>query len=275
MDNNEICNHGAISPVSLLKSLHDNQGSSGRHGCAICAFEEGFIEGSLGNYNSYTTFVEQLTDFETCKEGSAAPTSILQNLGRNQGGAGRHKCVICAFKNGFQDAILSDSVFDITLEKTHIPLSIKKPKNKNSKLTNKDFLEIEINNKHLGLLGEKFILQHEINYLKSIGKYDLAQNVEHVSVEKGDGLGYDIISYDKDENQIMIEVKTTRGNISRPFFISRHELNKSSEIGSNYFLYRLFDFDNRRHSGKYYVIKGDLNHHLKLTPINFIANPKP
>lgn len=40
-----------------------------------------------------------------CAHGSAAPIAVLERLPDSQAGAGRHKCVICAFQRGQQDAI--------------------------------------------------------------------------------------------------------------------------------------------------------------------------
>lgn len=41
---------------------------------------------------------------QQCDHGSAAPTQVLENLPESQAGAGRHKCVICAFQRGFDGA---------------------------------------------------------------------------------------------------------------------------------------------------------------------------
>jgi hypothetical protein len=57
-------------------------------------------------------------------------------------------------------------------------------------------------------------------------------------------------------NEKKIEVKTTRSDISRPFYLTRNELEVSSKNPENYYLYRLFDFDSNLNKGKYYVIAG-------------------
>ncbi|MGY6523521.1 MAG: protein NO VEIN domain-containing protein [Mongoliitalea sp.] len=72
-----------------------------------------------------------------------------------------------------------------------------------------------------------------------------------------------------------MEVKTTRSDISRPFYLTRNELEVSSKNPENYFLYRLFDFDSNLNRGKCYVIAGDLTNSLTLDALVFIAYPKP
>jgi len=39
---------------------------------------------------------------EECKHGNSAPKSVLDNLEDSQGGTGRHKCTICAYKEGYE-----------------------------------------------------------------------------------------------------------------------------------------------------------------------------
>lgn len=39
---------------------------------------------------------------ERCSGGSAAPRTMLEGLHASQAGTGRHKCPICAWKEGFE-----------------------------------------------------------------------------------------------------------------------------------------------------------------------------
>ncbi len=276
MNNNETCIHDGVSPISLLDSLHHSQAGSGRHRCPTCAYEQGFYFGSSKKWNSYGSFCKSLKDSETCQEGSIAPTYILANLGDNQGGTGRHKCTNCAFKQGFEVGLLESNINEISIELVETPKG--ENKNKAPKITTPatvDFIEKEIRNKQLGFLGELFILKNEIAYLNKQGKSDLAKRVDHVSVTIGDGLGYDILSFDLNGNEKKIEVKTTRGDITRPFYITRNEVDISISNPNNYYLYRLFDFDSKLNKGKYYEIKGNLTNSLTLDTLLFIAYPKP
>lgn len=274
MKNNETCIHGGVSPISLLSELHHSQAGSGRHRCPTCAYEQGFNLGSSGNWSSYDEYCNTLKDSEICQIGSIAPSYILSNLGDNQGGTGRHKCTNCAFKQGFVVGVLENGIQGITIEVVSAPISQENQGNKIITPSKIDFIEKEIRNKHLGLLGELFIIKSEIEFLKSNGKDDLANKIQHVSVEIGDGFGFDILSYDLLGNEKKIEVKTTRSDISRPFYLTRNELEVSSKNAANYYLYRLFDFDSNLNKGKYYVIAGDLTDSLTLDALVYIAFPK-
>jgi len=276
MNNNETCIHGGVSPISLLDSLHHSQAGSGRHRCPTCAYEQGFNFGSSKKWNSYDSFCKSLKDSETCQEGSIAPKNILANLGDNQGGTGRHKCTNCAFKQGFEVGLLESNINEISIELVATPKGVDQNKApKKITPTTVDFIEKEIRNKQLGFLGELFILKNEIAYLNKQGKSDLAKRVDHVSVTIGDGLGYDILSFDLNGDEKKIEVKTTRGDITRPFYITRNEVDVSVSNSDNYYLYRLFDFDSKLNKGKYYEIKGNLTNSLTLDSLLFIAYPKP
>ncbi|MBL0308358.1 MAG: DUF3883 domain-containing protein [Bacteroidetes bacterium] len=275
MTNNETCIHGGVSPVHLLANLHHSQAGSGRHRCPTCAYEQGFNIGSSTNRKSYQEYCKSLTDSEQCQDGSIAPTYILSSLGDNQGGTGRHKCTNCAFKQGYEVGILESNLTEISLELVPAPTNDFQNTNTNSSpISTTNFIENEIRNKHLGHLGELFILKNEIAFLTQNGKEDLAKNVQHVSIKIGDGLGYDILSFDIEGNEKKIEVKTTRSNITRPFYLTRNELEISVKNPNNYCLYRLFDFDANLNKGKCYIIKGDLSNSLNLDALLFIAYPK-
>ena len=66
--------------------------------------------------------------------------------------------------------------------------------------------------------------------------------MRHVSVEIGDGLGYDIASFSEQGDNLAIEVKTTRGLARTPFFMSRNELEVAERMEGGYRLYRLHEF---------------------------------
>ena len=63
-----------------------------------------------------------------------------------------------------------------------------------------------------------------------------------VSQTQGDGLGYDILSYETDGRERFVEVKTTGFGEMTPFFVSRNEVRASGEIGDQYRLCRVFAF---------------------------------
>lgn len=273
--NNETCIHGGISPVSLLKKLHHSQAGSGRHRCPTCAYEQGFILGSSKKWNSYIEYCNSIVDAEKCQNGSIAPSSILKLLGDNQGGTGRHKCTNCAFKQGFEVGVLENKIDTIKLDLVPTPKeTISSNKRSFKPFKNIDFIKNEIENKRLGFLGELFVIQNEKKILAENGRSDLADLVEHSSEVHGDGLGYDIISFELNGDKKFIEVKTTRSEINRPFYLTKNEIEFSKLNSRNYYLYRLFDFDTNINVGKFYQIKGDLYKELELDAILYLAIPK-
>ena len=73
-----------------------------------------------------------------------------------------------------------------------------------------DFAEKDAANRKLGKLGEEFVYTLERHRLKEAGRDDLALKVQWVSQTIGDGLGFDILSFDEaDDSERMLEVKAT------------------------------------------------------------------
>jgi len=97
-------------------------------------------------------------------------------------------------------------------------------------------------NRELGKSGEECVFYAEQSNLRGIGRHDLARKVRWVSVEDGDGTGYDIRSFDPTGNERLIEVKTTTGHKQTPFLISENERAFSEERPDAFRLVRLFDF---------------------------------
>ncbi len=79
-----------------------------------------------------------------------------------------------------------------------------------------------------GKIGEKIALEAEKMRLISIGLEDLVEHVQLVAQLDEeitfDGLGYDIISFNKKRERVFIEVKTSFGKTDKPFFISKKEI---------------------------------------------------
>lgn len=272
--NNETCIHGGVSPINLLKDLHHSQAGSGRHRCPTCAYEQGFILGSSKQWITYSDYCLSLNNKEECINGSIAPSNILKRLGENQGGTGRHKCTNCAFKDGFQVGVLESKIGSIKLELVETPKTKLNTKKHNfTAFKNTDFIEKELKNKRLGYLGELFVIQNEKEILIQKGRKDLADKIQHSSEEVGDGLGYDILSFEENGDEKFIEVKTTRGEINRPFYLTKNEIEFSKINKSNYYLHRIFDFDTNLNVGKFYQIQGDINIALNLDAILYLASP--
>lgn len=97
-------------------------------------------------------------------------------------------------------------------------------------------------NRQLGQSGEERVFFAEQSGLRAAGRDDLARKVRWVSVEDGDGAGYDIRSFDPAGSERLIEVKTTTGHKQTPFLLSENERAFSEERPDAFRLVRLFDF---------------------------------
>lgn len=106
----------------------------------------------------------------------------------------------------------------------------------------RDYVALDAANRELGLAGELAVVEHERSLLLSTGRPELAEQVEHVSHTRGDGLGYDVLSFDANGAQKFIEVKTTREGCHWPMLVTRNEVDFSSETADQFHLYRVFDF---------------------------------
>jgi hypothetical protein len=133
-----------------------------------------------------------------------------------------------------------------------------------------NYLERESNNSSLGRAGEEFALSFERARLISLGKNQLAERVEHISITEGDGSGFDIRSFEAGGSDRFIEVKTTAYGKMTPFFVSRNEVSVSAARGSRFHLYRLFEF---RDDARLYMLNGSLREVCLLEPVQFAARP--
>lgn len=100
-----------------------------------------------------------------------------------------------------------------------------------------NYAELEKKKKIIGDCAENFVLRYE--RWKN-------RTVEWVSKNKGDGLGYDILSTDKDGHRRYIEVKGTRGPENEIFYITATELAACEKYGDDYFLYRVYVKDGKQ-----------------------------
>lgn len=105
-----------------------------------------------------------------------------------------------------------------------------------------DYAARDASNRHLGLAGERFVLAMERNRLRSLGHEDLASEVVHASQVEGDGLGFDIRSFNDAGKARLIEVKTTRLGPRAPFFMSPGEVDFARACEDEYQLARVHQF---------------------------------
>lgn len=131
-----------------------------------------------------------------------------------------------------------------------------------------NYIEREARNTSLGKAGELFVVEFEKARLIHFGHEQLADRVEHVSVSEGDGLGFDIRSFETTGSDRLIEVKTTAGGKQTPFFVSRNEVNVSRARENVYHIYRVFEFRKDPHV---FSVCGALDKVCSLEPITFSA----
>ncbi|GAB7256967.1 protein NO VEIN domain-containing protein [Polaribacter sp. OB-PA-B3] len=123
-------------------------------------------------------------------------------------------------------------------------------------------------NKRIGDLGELFVIQLEKEKLLQANKPKLANKVAHHAKDKGDGLGYDVLSFDTEGNKMFIEVKATKSNKNTPFFITRNELERSKQEQDNFFIYRVYNFNDAILKGDVLVLQGDASN-LCIEAVNY------
>ncbi len=133
----------------------------------------------------------------------------------------------------------------------------------------RDYLAREERNRSLGLAGEIFALDFERWRLCNAGVNQLAERVAHVSVTQGDGLGYDIHSFEPDGSDRFIEVKTTSFGERTPFFVSTNEVQFARANEAAFRLYRLFDF---RQSPRLFELAGPIERHCRLDATTYRAS---
>jgi hypothetical protein len=132
----------------------------------------------------------------------------------------------------------------------------------------RNYLEIEARNAALGAAGERFALHAEHRRLWEAGQRSLAERIEHVSSSRGDGLGYDISSFETDGRPRLIEVKTTSFGSMTPFFASAREVAVSESHAEHFHLYRVFRF---RQSPKIFALQGSLRDSCILDAVAYRA----
>lgn len=102
-----------------------------------------------------------------------------------------------------------------------------------------DFDRVNESKKRVGSLGEEIVFD-----LLKQQAYDNGNPVPiHASKDEGDGLGYDIRMWDKEGNEIQIEVKASSKKYSDGFEMTKNEVLASIEQGKNYKVYYVYDID--------------------------------
>lgn len=139
------------------------------------------------------------------------------------------------------------------------------------KLSQVNYLKKEQENQRLGYLGEELVLEYEKWRLLHHGKDKLADQVEWISRDFGDGAGFDILSRNLNGTDRYIEVKTTKLGKFIPIYFTANELKFSQEKEKDFFLYRVFEFSK---APKLFNSNGRLDALCRIEPINYIGKFK-
>jgi hypothetical protein len=130
-----------------------------------------------------------------------------------------------------------------------------------------DYEKMSDENKWVGNAGEELVLEYEREKTKA---YSNKGEVIHASKLWGDGLGYDIRSFDEYGNYKFIEVKTTQSSCFAPFYITANELLCSKNNLGNFYLYRLYNYNPQNHAAEFYERTGSLEE-LCVNPVLYKA----
>lgn len=121
----------------------------------------------------------------------------------------------------------------------------------------------------LGDAGEALVFEAEQNRLSMEGRDDLSVKVRWVAREDGDGAGFDILSFSRSGAPRWLEVKTTNGPQSTPFFLTANEHRVAEAHREAFRLVRLFDFSREPAA---YRLKPPLSDHVRLEPSVYRAS---
>jgi hypothetical protein len=135
-----------------------------------------------------------------------------------------------------------------------------------------DYGALQEESRRVGRLGEELVVGYERDRLRGEGRPDLADAVCWAADEAGDGLGYDVLSFDVSGEILYIEVKTTALYADTPFYISSAELDFARRNAACYALYRV---SNVGDGPQFFVLRGDIAGDIEMLPITYRARLRP
>jgi hypothetical protein len=131
-----------------------------------------------------------------------------------------------------------------------------------------DYGVLQQENRQRGTQGEELVIGFERDWLHQHERPDLASRVRWTARDDGDGLGYDVLSFDTQGHERYIEVKTTALGDQTPFYITSAELDFARRHANNYALYRVYDVLSEP---RFFVLEGDITDVLELSPMTYSA----
>lgn len=110
-----------------------------------------------------------------------------------------------------------------------------------------DFIAQEIIKNKQGVINEKNVYENELQRLSKEEAYEQIKRMKEFFNNKKENEGFDILSFEKDENgkyiEKYIEVKSTKGNEGTPIDITADEIDFAKSHLDNYYLYRIIYSD--------------------------------
>jgi Domain of unknown function (DUF3883) len=131
-----------------------------------------------------------------------------------------------------------------------------------------DYGKLQEESRRVGALGEELVVDYERKRLRDEGRPDLADKVRWVARDIGDGLGYDVQSFEPSGEDLYIEVKTTGLAAETPFYFSSAELDFARRHSAVYALYRVSQVDE---SPQFFVLRGPAIANLDMVPVTYQA----
>ena len=141
-------------------------------------------------------------------------------------------------------------------------INIKKRKSTGRKI---NWERVNQSKKKTGIVGEEIVY----NILSQEAKENGLKQPEHVSKTEGDGLGYDIRFWDKNGEEIHIEVKASKLKFSDGFEMSSNEV-EASRDGYPYKIYFIYDLNVESKKCKLKIYDGPItDDSFKLVPSSY------
>jgi hypothetical protein len=185
----------------------------------------------------------------------------------------QHQAEVAKVVDNFEDVKApGDQDFTAVLVDPPQPVEAGAPTGSRPRIPRKlDFAQRDENNRKLGRAGESWTLGFESHRLRAERLEEMVPKIVWASDRLGDGLGYDIESFDPGPASRYIEVKTTNGGALTPFNVSRNEVEFSRETDGQFYLYRVFDFSS---DPRLFILRGSLQDSVALEPVDYRARLK-
>lgn len=162
----------------------------------------------------------------------------------------------------FDNTDMSD--FEITLKETGDNTKTEQKPFKAKIGKHFDYDKLNKTKRITGKAGEVLVYNYEIEKLAGT-----PYKPEYVAETQGDGLGYDIKSFDKDGTEIYIEVKTTTSNKIDGFYLSENERSIAEEKKEQYKVYRVYNLNKKTKSANIQIFNNIISENFQLKPTTY------